>query len=107
MNTIISDQVKLLYVDNVEKFNNNYLPIYKKCDNGKYIQLCMITLSDDILQHNADPTDIIYAIDNFSKIVFNELARKMNIKFVDEDKEEKNIVIKKCQIFQYQNFKNN
>ena len=100
LNTIISDTTKLLYVNSVDELDYNFLPIYKKCDNGKYFQICNTTLSADLLMEKADITDLVLAIDGFSTPVFNALSKKMNIKFV-EDKEEKILVNKKWQKINY------
>jgi len=93
-----SESVKILYVDNIENFNYNFLPTYKKCDNGKYFQICATELSEEILKENADITELVSAIDNFSSPAFNALSKKMNVDFI-EDKEEKLLVIQKYQIF--------
>jgi len=89
--------MKILYVDSIEKLDYNYLPTYKKCDNGKYLQLCLTQLSDDLLKENADISDLVKAIEGFSQQTFNELSKKLNVKFVDnkEEKEEKEIANKK------------
>ena len=29
--------IKIVYVDSADKFDYSYLPIYKKCENGKYL----------------------------------------------------------------------
>ena len=95
----MSESIKILYVDNIEKFDYNFLPIYKKSDNGKYFQLCISSLGEDVLKENADPTDLIFAIEGFSISTFNAISKKMNVKFVnDKEKEvieEKVIIIKK------------
>ena len=83
--------MKILYVDNIENLDYNYLPIYKKCDNGKYLQLCSSQLSDELFKEKADITDLVKAIDGFSQQTFNELSKKLNVKFV-EDEEEKKLV---------------
>ena len=100
LNTIISDTTKLLYVNSVDELDYNFLPIYKKCDNGKYFQICNTTLNDDLLSEKADITDLVLAIDGFATPVFNALSKMMNIKFV-EDKEEKILVNKKWQKINY------
>lgn len=100
LNTIISDTTKLLYVNSVDELDYNFLPIYKKCDNGKYFQICNTTLSEDLLLEKADITDLVLSIEGFAKPVFNALSEKMNVKFV-EDKEEKILVNKKWQKINY------
>lgn len=103
--------MKILYVDSIEKLDYNYLPIYKKCDNGKYLQLCSTQLSEEILNEKADPTELISAIDGFSNVAFNALSKKLNVKFVvvdihtDKDKfikeeKEKKLVIERFNRFQ-------
>jgi hypothetical protein len=46
--------IKIVYVDSIEKLDYNYLPTYKKCDNGKYLQLCTHQLSIELINENAD-----------------------------------------------------
>ena len=46
LNTIISDTTKILYVNSVDELDYNFLPIYKKCDNGKYFQICNPVISE-------------------------------------------------------------
>lgn len=88
--------MKILYVDSVDQFDYNFLPTYKKCDNGKYFQLCVTELSDDLLKENADTADLVFALDGFAQPAFNALSKKMNLNFV-EDKDEKILVIEKFQ----------
>ena len=89
----------MLYVDSVDQFDYNFLPTYKKCDNGKYLQLCITELSEDLLKENADPIDLVFALDGFAQPAFNALSKKMNINFIKdkENEEEKKLVIKKFQ----------
>lgn len=98
---MVEETIKILYVDNIEKLDYEYLPTYKKCSNGKYLQICSTKLNEDILKENADPTDLVSALDGFAQPVFNALSKKMNVNFV-EDKEEKVLIIRKY--VKYQNY---
>ena len=100
LNTIISDTTKILYVNSVDELDYNFLPIYKKCDNGKYFQICNVTLSEDLLQEKSDITDLVLAIEGFAKIIFNKLSEMMNVKIID-DKDEKMLVNKRWQKINY------
>lgn len=97
---------KILYVDDVEKLDYDYLPTYKKCDNGKYLQLCIQKLDIEVIKEKADPTPLILAVDGFAKSVFIELSKKLKIKFIElkiEDDEEKQFIIKKYREIQEKN----
>ena len=98
------ENIKIVYVNSIEKIDYDYLPIYKKCDNDKYLQLCIQKLSIEIIKENADPTDLILAIDNFSKSVFNILKKKLNVEFVEDD-DEKKLIINKYRDYQNDNIK--
>ena len=106
LNTIISNTTKLLYVNNIDQLDYNFLPIYKKCDNGKYFQICNTTLSEDLLMEKADITDLILAINGFATPVFNAFSKMMNVKFV-EDNDEKFLVNKKWENLNYNEIHSN
>lgn len=92
--------MKILYVDNIENLDYTYLPTYKKCSNGKYLQLCTTSLSDEVLNEKANLFDLCVSIEQFSLPVFNILSKKLNVQFIDikdndDEKTEKILVIKK------------
>ena len=94
---------KILYVDSINDLDYDYLPTYKKCDNGKYVQLCIQKLEMSVIKEKADPTPLILAVDGFAKSVFVELSKKLNVTYIElkiDDDEEKKIVIKKYQTYQ-------
>ena len=95
---------KILYVDSVDNFDYEYLPTYKKCDNGKFLQLCIQKLETSIIKENADITPLVLAVDGFTKSAFLELSKNLNVNFVElkiEDDEEKQLVIKRYYKYQY------
>lgn len=94
---------KILYVNSIDELDYSYVPTYKKCNNGKYLQLCTSNLDIELIKEKADPTPLILAIDGFTKPAFNELAKKLNVTFIElkiEDDEEKKIVIERFIAYQ-------
>lgn len=94
---------KILYVNSIDELDYNYVPTYKKCDNGKYLQLCVQKLTTEVIKEKADPTPLILAVDGFAKSVFIELSKKLNVTFIElkiEDDDEKKLVIQKYQKYQ-------
>ena len=89
--------MEIRYVDDIEKLNYDYLPTYKKSQNGKYLQLCITKLSDKLLNeidNNTDITHIVSTIEQFSESSFKILGKKMNIEFIKDTDENKQNIIK-------------